>query len=460
MNRILVAEDNANLRQDLASLLESDGHSVSQAEDGAKALHLLGQNLFQLIITDFSMPGASGLQILDYVKEQAAHIPVIVITDHNSVSDSEEAMRLGAYDFQVKPLNLGHLRLTVKRALEEAHLRHAYDYLRAEQPYIYRLDKVLAESAAMKKVIDQVIRVAPSDATVMLTGESGTGKSLIAGAIHANSLRRDHTIVTVNCAALPEGLLESELFGHEKGSFTGAHKTRTGRIQQAHGGTLFLDEVGDMAPATQAKTLRAIEDRMIRRVGGSREIHVDVRIIAATNKDLIQAVEEGTFREDLYYRLNVAPIHLPPLRERREDVIPLAEKFLQRLRKELKRAPLSFVDEARQALRDHNWPGNIRELRNVVERALLFTGGTEITMADLGLARAARAESAGLEGVDQEDLNLESLEKRAILTALERSDWVQSRAAKMLGVSPRALVYKINKHAITHARLEARRRKR
>ncbi len=460
IDQILMVENDAALRSTVAAALTLDGHRVVETGDGAEALRLLETNVFQAVITDLHHPGPGAIDLLGYVNEHMPGTPVIVITGFGSVDVAVEAMRQGAFDFLEKPLNIEHLRLTLTRALERASLGHAYDYLRHEQPYIYRLDKILALSPAMAKVVDQVRKVAGTDLTVMLTGESGTGKSLIAGAIHANSTRRDKTLVTVNCAALTETILESELFGHEKGAFTGAHKARTGRIQQAHQGTLFLDEVGDMSPSTQAKILTAIEEKIIQRVGGGRQIRVDVRIIAATNRDLLAAVAEGRFREDLYYRLNVTHIHLPPLRERPEDVLPLAEKFLKRMCRELKRPPVGLSDEAKERLKTYNWPGNIRELRNVIERAVLFAAGPEITEEDLSLHRLRPGPGATpLESGLLDTLDLKTLERRAIETALARSDYVQRRAAELLGITPRALVYKLDKLGIDHPRLKARRRR-
>jgi DNA-binding NtrC family response regulator len=456
-SHILVVDDDADLRRVLTQALEMDGHQVSQAGDLARALALLQEHVFQVVLCDLRLPDGSGMEVLGYLQEHSPHTEVIVITGFGTVDTAVEAMRRGAFDYHQKPLNLEHLLLTVNRALEKATLRHALDYLRHEQPYLYQLEHIVAVSEGMRRVIKQVARVAPTDVTVLLTGETGTGKSLIAGAIHANSPRRDGTLVTVNCAALTETLLESELFGHEKGAFTGAHKARAGRFQQAHGGTLFLDEVGDMSPATQAKVLRAIEEKVIQRVGGTRSIHVDVRIIAATNRDLARAVEEGRFRRDLYYRLNVAPIHLPPLRERREDILPLAERFLQAFCRQTGSPLRPFSPEARQRLVEHPWPGNIRELRNAVERAVLFAPGPEITPEDLGLEdKGSPAEPLPV----PDTLELAKLERWAIETALARSDWVQSRAARLLGISPRALSYKLDKLGIHHPRLDARRRRR
>jgi len=458
-SQILVVDDDLQLRLLVADSLTQNGHRLVQAGSVAGALEMLATQVFHLVITDLKLPDGKGLDIVSQVRETSPHTEVIIMTGFGSVEGAVEAMRYGAFDFHEKPINLEHLSLTVERALEKAALSHAFDYLRHEQPYIYGLDRILAESEAMKQVLLQVERVAPTDVTVLLTGETGTGKSLIAGAIHANSPRRSATLVTVNCAALTETLLESELFGHEKGAFTGAHKTRAGRFQQAHGGTLFLDEVGDMSSAIQAKVLRAIEDKVVQRVGGSRSIQVDVRILAATNVDLEQAVREGGFRRDLFYRLNVTPIRLPPLRERKEDVPPLAEMFLRRMGQDSGRGYKPLSTTARQHLTEHSWPGNIRELRNAVERALLFSTGAEIQPADLGLSADQELET-GDPGAEPRTLDLAELERWAIRTALERTDWVQSRAAELLGITPRALNYKLDKIELDHPKLRARRRRR
>jgi two-component system response regulator HydG len=457
-SHILVVDDDDQLRKVLGEALSLEGHKVADANGLDQALELLKEHVFQLVISDLRMPDAGeGLELLSYVQEYSPHTEVIIMTGFGTVDSAVEAMRAGAFDYHEKPLNLEHMLLTVDRALEKASLHHAYDYLRREQPYIYKLENILAESEAMQNVLRQVSRVAPTDVTVLLTGETGVGKSLVAGAIHANSPRKTGTLVTVNCAALTETLLESELFGHEKGAFTGAHKARAGRFQQAHGGTLFLDEVGDMSPAIQAKVLRAIEDKVIQRVGGSRTIQVDVRILAATNVDLEQAVRDGSFRRDLFYRLNVTPILIPPLRDRQADIIPLAKKFLNIVCSESRQHPKPLSPEAGEKLIEHNWPGNIRELRNAVERAMLFSGSAELTPADLGLTRESQQEPTG--EASPPTLDLVELERWAIRTALEKTDWVQSRAAELLGITPRALSYKLDKVDIDHPKLQARRRR-
>ena len=457
MDRILLIEDDASLRALVKDTLSEDGHQVEEVDDGKRALDILAKQLYRVVISDLNLPGASGMEVLDYLKEHAPNTPFILMTAFGSVDAAVEAMAHGAYDFQEKPLNLDRLRHTVKRALQKASLHNAYDYLRHEQPYIYDPKRILAQSPAMKRVMEQVGRVAPNEATVLLTGETGTGKSMICGAIHAGSPRRNHPLVTVNCAALPETLLESELFGHERGAFTGAHKTRTGRFEQAHGGTLFLDEVGDMSAATQAKVLRAIEDKIIQRVGGARQAQVDVRILAATNRDLEKGVADKSFREDLFYRLNVASIHLPPLRDRGEDIIPLANLFLNQLSKDMKRpAEFSLDESAQQALLDYQWPGNIRELRNIIERATLFARSTRLSEEDLNFDQRRVRQSR----VTPATLNLEKLERLAVEEALRQCKWVQNQAAVLLGITPRALSYKIKRLNIDHPGLRVRQRRR
>jgi DNA-binding NtrC family response regulator len=457
-SHILVIDGDAQTRHEVAAVLTGEGHRVSQAANGKQALDLLSEQGFHLVITELALAGAGGLEILAHVREHSPHTPVMFLAGSGSLDAAVEAMRRGAFDFQSRPLNLEHLLLTVGQALEKATLHKAFDYLRHEQPYVYRLEKIDARSSGMQRVLEQVTRVAGAEVTVLLTGETGTGKSLVAGAIHANSSRRERPLVTVNCAALPETLLESELFGHEKGAFTGAHKYRTGRFEQAHGGTLFLDEIGDMSPATQAKVLRAIEDKVVQRVGGVRSIQVDVRIIAATNVDLGRAVQEGRFREDLFYRLNVAHIHIPPLRERQEDIYPLAEGFLERICAETNTPCRPFAADIRRALEEYTWPGNIRQLRNAVERAVLFFSGSEISPRDLGLEVSPEVPPSA-EPVALPTLELKELERLAIATAIKRSHGVQARAAALLGITPRALYYKLNKLDIEDPDLAERRRR-
>ncbi len=469
-NHILVAEDNEALRKLMVRDLMAAGHRVSWAGHGSEAMRLLDEHEYQVVIAGMELPGAGGMELVARLQESSPNTAVIILGQSQEVEQAVEVMRAGAFHYQPKPVNLEHLRLMVERALERSSLHHAFSYLRHEQPYLYRLESITAESPAMQRVLSQVGKLAPTNITVLLTGETGTGKSLVAGAIHANSPRREATLVTVNCAALSETLLESELFGHEKGAFTGAHKARAGRFQQAHGGTLFLDEVGEMSPALQAKVLRAIEDQVIHRLGGSREIHVDVRIIAATNRDLAQSVARGEFRKDLYYRLNVAPLHIAPLHERQADVLPLAERFLERLCAETGRPAPVLSTEARQLLLSYQWPGNIRELRNSVERAALFSENGKVTAEDLSLpngsptlagASAPQAPEPAEQGYFvAQSLDLEQLERTAIEVALQSCGWVQKDAAELLGITPSRMTYKLNKLGIKNSRFRAKRRRR
>ena len=463
INHILIVHSDPVIRTTIGPWLAEQGYQVSQTSDGDEGLGLLPRHGFQAVIAELDQGDRSWPVIMGHIRENTPATPVFFLVSTGAVDRTAEAMRQGAYDVKRWPVEREHLLHIIDQSLKGAKLNLAYDYLRHEQPYIYRYDKIIASSPVMNKVMTQVERVAGTDYTVMLTGESGVGKSLIAGLIHHNSPRRDHTLVTVNCAALTETLLESELFGHEKGAFTGAHKARAGRIQQAHGGTLFLDEIGDMAINTQAKVLRAIEDRVIRRVGGSREIRVDVRIISATNRNLEHAVAEGDFREDLFYRLHVAAIRIPSLRERPEDIGLLADKFVRRVCEELKRPQAELTDQARRALLNHHWPGNIRELKNVIERAVLFSEGDVVSAEALDLRDVKAGQPDPVRPADQADappdLNLENMERWAIETALERTEYIQARAAEMLGISPRSLLYRIDKLGISHPTLDARRRK-
>ncbi len=440
--RILLLEEEAGLRRRIRSALEEINHQVFPAASREAVQDLLDTMVFQLVIADMGRFDQEDIGLLEHMRNLLPQTPIILITSHACLQTALTALRQGVFEYHSKPLNLEHLLLSVTRALDRASLEQAYDYLRHREPFIYRFQDIVAQSPAMRRVLDQLARLAPSEATVLLTGETGTGKSLLAGAIHANSLRRQGTLVTVNCAALPETLLESELFGHERGAFTGAHKTRVGRFQAAHGGTLFLDEIGEMSPAIQAKVLRAIDEKKIERLGGSRTIHVDVRILAATNLDLEAAMRQGRFRQDLFYRLNVAPIRVPPLRERREDILPLAQLFLRTIPAELGRPAKRLSPATREAMLDHPWSGNIRELRNAVERGVLLAGGEEITPRDMGLDQEPPPAAGSRE---PPFLDLARLERWAIEVALEKCDYVQRRAAKLLGISPRVLSYKLSK---------------
>ncbi|MDH4100556.1 MAG: sigma-54 dependent transcriptional regulator [Nitrospirota bacterium] len=447
---ILVVEDQDTLRKGICSAFRDQGHEVDEAADGHEALLKLKNSVYDLIVTDLKMPGAGGMDILREAKKGNPSTVVIIMTAYGSVDVAVEAMKAGACDFVQKPFPLEELEIKVQKALEHRQLQTEVEYKREETPC--RFEDIVGESPQIKKVLGIVKKVAASNTTILITGDTGTGKEVIAGAIHFNSPRRDGSFVKVNCAAIPDNLLESELFGHEKGAFTGAERQRIGRFELAHRGTIFLDEIGDMNLATQAKILRVLQEREFERLGGGRTVKVDVRVIAATNRDLPAMVEEERFREDLFYRLNVVSIAIPPLRERKNDILPLAHSFLHLYNRELARNIQGFDPQATEMLTEYGWPGNVRELRNVIERAVLMTEGRVITVNDIavhervGSTAARRASGAG------EATTLEEMEKNVLIDALTKSDWVQKDAARLLGISRRVINYKIQQFGICHPR--------
>jgi Nif-specific regulatory protein len=382
---------------------------------------------------------------------------VILMTAFGSVHTAVEAMKIGAFDYVQKPFEIEEMELKVEKALEHRRLKHEIEYLRHTQQDIYDFDRIVGASGALQSVLAIVKKVAKSNTTVLIRGETGTGKELIAGAIHHNSLRAGRNFVKVNCAALQENLLESELFGHEKGAFTGADKQRVGRFEQADGGTLFLDEVGDMSANTQAKILRVLQEHEFERLGGTRTLRTDVRVIAATNRNLPQMVANGQFREDLYYRLNVVSIDMPPLRERKEDIAALATFFLRRFAGELKKRIDGLAPDALKLLMRYNWPGNIRELENSIERAVLLAEGPSISNSDLRLGELSTSSGSSGDGspvvkIPPTGIALEEIERQALIEALKMSNWVQKDAAELLNISPRVMNYKIKTLAIEYPR--------
>jgi Nif-specific regulatory protein len=378
------------------------------------------------------------------------------MTAFGSVHTAVEAMKIGAFDYVQKPFEIEEMELKVEKALEHRRLKHEIEYLRHTQQDIYDFDRIIGASGALQSVLAIVKKVAKSNTTVLIRGETGTGKELIAGAIHHNSLRAGRNFVKVNCAALQENLLESELFGHEKGAFTGADKQRVGRFEQADGGTLFLDEVGDMSANTQAKILRVLQEHEFERLGGTRTLRTDVRVIAATNRNLPQMVANGQFREDLYYRLNVVSIDMPPLRERKEDIAALATFFLRRFAGELKKRIDGLAPDALKLLMRYNWPGNIRELENSIERAVLLAEGPSVTSTDLRLGELSTSSSSAdgnpVVKIPPTGIALEEIERQAQIEALKMSNWVQKDAAELLNISPRVMNYKIKTLAIEYPR--------
>src|SRR5881409_170306 len=389
MGRILIADDHDALRRGLVRGLADAGHEVDEASNGNAAIERLHDSYFDVVLSDLKMGGSDGLDVLRTAKALHPTSAVILMTAFGSVHTAVEAMKIGAFDYVQKPFEIEEMELKVEKALEHRRLKHEIEYLRHTQQDIYDFDRIVGASGALQSVLAVVKKVAKSNTTCLIRGETGTGKELIAGAIHHNSLRSTRNFVKVNCAALQENLLESELFGHEKGAFTGADKQRIGRFEQADGGTLFLDEIGDMSPSTQAKILRVLQEHEFERLGGTRTLRVDVRLIAATNRDLSVMVQTGVFREDLYYRLNVVTIEMPPLRERKEDIVPLAVSFIRKFSAELKKKLDGLESDAQKLLMRYNWPGNIRELENTIERAMLLAEGRAIVSGDLRLGEVS-----------------------------------------------------------------------
>ncbi len=448
--RILVAEDNASLRRGIVRALRERWSEVDEAADGSRARERLsdrGVEPYDVVVTDLRLPGADGVEVLRAARARDARTAVVLMTAYGTIESAVEAMKLGAFDFLQKPFELESLELRVERAVAQARRASEVETLRDERSRAPAVPLV-GESPAMRAAVELATRVAPTRSTVLLTGETGTGKELVAGLIHAGSPRAARPFVKVNCAALPETLLESELFGHERGAFTGADRQRAGRFEQADGGSLFLDEVGDMTPATQVKLLRVLQDGEFQRVGGTRPQRCDVRIIAATNHDLEQRVREGLFREDFYFRLHVIRVHMPPLRERGGDVLALARHFLAQFAHELGRSGARFSEAALERIRAHAWPGNVRELRNAVERALLLSDDDEIGAEHIGLGGAGAA--GWRPELPAGGLALAEVERAVVLEALRRVGFVQKEAASLLRVSRRKLNYMIRRMGITH----------
>jgi two-component system response regulator HydG len=444
---ILVVDDEASARSGLEKLLRQEGYSVACADSGDAALALASEHPPEVVITDLKMPGMDGLELLRRLRENDKDLPVIVATAFGDVSTAVAAMRAGAEDYVTKPIDFDTLTLCIERALERRELRVEAENLRRQMRDRdgEGLQGLIGASPAMQKVYRVARQVAASRATVLVTGESGTGKGELARAIHALSPRAKQPFVALHCSALAESLLESELFGHERGAFTGADKRRAGRFEQAHGGTLFLDEVGEIPAATQVKLLRVLQERTFERVGGNETINVDVRLVAATNRDLAADVREGRFREDLYYRLNVVHVEMPPLRVRGADVLVLANHFLSRFAQDNHKRIDGFSDKARAKILGHRWPGNVRELENAVERAVVMAEGTSIAEDDLPVEMAPLAAGA----VRIPGATMAEIERFAILTTLEATNGSTAKAAEMLDISVRTIQYRLNEYGLS-----------
>jgi two-component system response regulator AtoC len=448
---ILVVDDEPRLREVVASALEDIGYRTLLAESGDEALKKVESEAVDLVLTDLRMPQMDGRELLQQLRRRWPNLPVVVMTAYSTVKDAVQLIKDGAFDYVGKPFEIDELTAVVANALRLYDALQDNLRLRRELEGRYRFDSLIGASPTFQRVIEAIAEVCESRANVLLTGESGTGKEVAARAIHFNSPRRSGPFVAINCAAIPEGLLESELFGHVKGAFTGAVSARPGRFVQADGGTIFLDEIGDMPIAIQAKILRVLQDRTIEAVGGTHSKQVDVRIVAATNKDLRESVRSGGFRNDLYYRLNVFPIELPPLRKRREDVPLLVQHFLQELGKNAERAMPEFTPAAFRLMEAYDWPGNIRELQNCVERAVIIAKQGRVDVGDLPQDLHALSVSRTAEaGSIPRDLDgeLENIERRFVLEALNRTNGIQVQAAEMLGITERSLWHRVKKLGI------------
>ncbi|MBW2672832.1 MAG: sigma-54-dependent Fis family transcriptional regulator [Deltaproteobacteria bacterium] len=454
--KVLVAEDNDLSRENLVELLSGEGHEVKAVKDGREAMDTFPCDKYDLVITDMKMPHVDGLQLLKFIKEINPENIVIMITGHATVGSAVDAMRMGAFDYITKPFKADLVTLIVGRALFHAKLVDENTVLRGQLEKKYNFGEIVSYSDGMKAVVEKIKKVASSDSTIAIYGESGTGKELIAQALHFNSDRKNGPLVTVNCGAIPEELLESELFGHEKGAFTGAIRSRTGRFELAHGGTIFLDEIGDMSPSLQVKVLRVIQEKQFERIGGMKTINVDVRIVTATNQDLEKAVAEKKFREDLFYRINVIPVHLPPLRERTVDIPVLTNHFLRNFNKSKKKNVEKLMPEAMDCLMKYHWPGNVRELQNLAEMLVVMKEYGSIGLEDLPDKIRLNSEESKEATHDIKipasglDLNetICQFEKDLLRKALAESGGIKNRAAKLLKLNRTTLVEKLKRYQL------------
>ncbi len=436
------------MRRLLELNLGEDGFTTLSAEDAEAGLKLLRENTVDLVVTDLKLPGMNGLEFLQAVKRQNAALPVVVMTAFGTVETAVEAMKAGASDYVLKPFSLSEMRMVIRKELDVRDLREENRSLREALGKRYEHPNVVARSVKMQEVLATVERVAPTNSTVLLGGESGVGKDLIARAIHEKSRRASGPFIKINSSAIPENLLESELFGYEKGAFTGANASKPGKFELADKGTLFLDEIGDVPPAIQVKLLRVLQEREFERLGGTRTVKVDVRLIAATNRDLREALEQGTFREDLYYRLNVVPIDIAPLRQRKEDIPDLVNLFISRFAGDSGKPVKSFSPEAMQILVNYHWPGNVRELQNIIERACALAKGPVLEAGDIHLDVRPSKAANGAAGFLPEGMTLEHWEDEMIQEALRRANGNKSQAARLLGLSRNALRYRLSKIGI------------
>ncbi len=447
---ILLVDDNESQRQVIAFWLSEEHHEVSTASSVDAAIELLAQKEFDLIVTDVKMPGSNGMELLAWSKEHAPEIPVLMMTAFGSVSDAVAAMRMSAFDYILKPLNEDAFKVIVNKALQHTRLVRENRTLRAYAERASRFENLIGHSKKMKELFDLAAQVAPRDSTVLILGESGTGKELLAKAIHLNSDRKSAPFVVVNCGAIPETLIESELFGHKKGSFTGAQADRIGKFEAAKHGTVFLDEIGELSPALQVRLLRVIQEREIQKIGQTEPLKIDVRIIAATNRDLNTMLEDRSFREDLYYRLTVIQLRIPPLRERRDDIPLLAEHFVAKFCQRYGLPPRRLSPSAVDVLTEYNWPGNVRELENVIESAVVLTKSEQISpgfFPENVRQEHVRVSQIHLQ-IPDDGISLEDVERELILKALEKCQWNQTHAARFLNITRKTLMYRMEKYGL------------
>ena len=455
--RILIVDHKSRIRQETAAVLRGLDFNVEEADSGDQARALLKKASYQLILAEVSLLPGGGVEFLLGQDAILSSTVVVLMASASSVDDVAAVMRAGATDFIQRPYGIDELCLRLEKALKVRFYEHELTYLRGERNLIYRFENFIGESPAIKEVFALLNKVSNSNASILISGETGTGKELVAGAIHYSSPRAAKGFIKVNCAALHDNLLESELFGHEKGAYTGASRQRIGRFEQADRGTLFLDEIGDMSIGTQAKLLRVLQEKEFERLGGDKTIKVDARIISASNKDLAKIIREDNFREDLFYRINVINVHLPPLRERREDIPLLAVSFIRKFAADLKKNTATLHPDAARFLKQHHWPGNVRELQNCIERAVLMNEGSEIVTEDLLFMRGlcqdgGDGEMSPVFEIPPQGLKLDEMERSLIIETLEACNWVQKDAAVMLGISKRVMNYKVKQLGLANSR--------
>ncbi len=456
--KVLVVDDEVKIREHFSEMLRLEGFNVDTAQNGEIAINMIEQDLYDIAIIDLNMPKVDGMSVLKYLVEQSPDTIGIILTGYATIRNAVEAMKAGAFDYLAKPVKMEEVLMVISRALEFRDIKRENLALKNQLKKKYKFENFIGDSAQMNKVFRIIEKVADTDSTVLILGESGTGKELVARAIHYNSMRRDKPLIPVNCGAIPEELLESELFGHEKGAFTNAIRTRIGRFEMSNGGTIFLDEIAEMSPHLQVKLLRILQEQEFERLGGTKTIKCDIRVIAATNKDLDKLVQAGSFREDLYYRLKVIPISIPPLRERRSDIPLLIHHFLELMSKSRGKKIKAISKDVIKAFMDYDWPGNVRELENIIERMVILSDGDELTVQDIPdrILQRHPDEDLGKAIIPDDGFSLNNAineyERLLILRALEKADWVKNRAAKLLNMNRTTLVEKIKKQGIERPR--------